>query len=47
MKADINGQLTLEKYIMTKVRKFLLHSVTEIFSHFAKCLSETVISGNA
>ena len=30
MKADINTQLTLEQYIMTKVHKLLLHSMTEM-----------------
>ena len=30
MKADINTQLTLEQYIMTKVQKLLLHSMTEM-----------------
>ena len=67
MKADINAQLTLQQYIMTKEHKLLLHSMTEmvtsqtviivpyfqsfrmteIFSRFAKCLGETVISRNA
>ena len=30
MKADSNVQLTLQQYLMKKVHKLLLHSVTEM-----------------